>query len=434
MGTTVLVVGAGGFIGRHLVGRLAGEGVCVIPAGRSPARLGRLFPGMRPQACDLARDGVADWLPRLAGVGAVVNLAGLIRDGRGGFAGVHEQGAIALFRACRQAGVRRVIQISALGADEGGSTRYHRTKKAADDVLASLDPTGETMDWAVLRPSLVIGPGNGTGDLLAALGALPWPLRMGPGTWTVQPIHVDDLVEAVLALLRREGPFARRVDCVGPAPMTTDTVTATFRQWLGMAPAPFIPIPRWALAATAWLGDKVGLGPATGESLAMLEAGNTAPVDGFRAAFGFTPRALAQALARHPAGVAERWRARLFFLPAPLRLLLAALWLWTGIVSLGLYPQAGSLELLAGVGLTGGLALGALYGAALLDLAIGLALAVRWRPALVGALSLFLMLGYTAILTVAQPEWWLHPFGPLSKNLAVAGATLAMMALEADHG
>ena len=431
----VLVVGAGGFVGRHLVARLADDGIEVVVAGRSAARLRRTFPGRPAQACDLARDGVEDWRRRLAGVDAVVNLAGLIRDGRtGGFQAVHERGAKALFDACLAAGVGRVVQISALGADEAGVTQYHRTKKAADDHLAGLDPEGRRMDWAVLRPSLIVGPGNQTGDMLAALAAAPLPLRIGPGTWTLQPIHVDDLAEAVLRLLRRDRPFARRIDVVGPAPMTTDEVTLAFRRWLGLDPRPFLTLPRWLLALSARMGDRIGLGSATGESLAMLEAGNTAPAGPFEAAFGFRPRRLDAALARHPATRADRWHARLFFVRDPLRILLALMWIWTGIVSLGLYPVAGSYALLAEAGLSGGIATAALYGAALLDLALGLALLVRWRPVLVGAVQLALMAGYTVVITAAMPELWLHPFGPVSKNLAVAGATLAMMAMEADHG
>ncbi|WP_207484147.1 NAD(P)H-binding protein [Arenibaculum pallidiluteum] len=431
----VLIVGASGFVGRHLVGRLTGDGIDVVVAGRSRERLQQMFPGLAVQPCDLGRDTAQDWQSRLSGIDAVVNLAGLIRDSRGAsFETVHEHGAMALFDGCLTAGVRRVVQVSALGADETGFTRYHRSKKAADDHLAALDPQGRRMDWAVLRPSLLIGPGGQTKELLSALGAAPLPLRMGPGTWMLQPIHVDDLVEAIARLLRRAEPFARRVDVVGPEPMSTDAVTLALRRWLGLRPAPFLPLPRWVLALAAWAGDRIGLGSATRESLAMLEAGNTAPVAPFVRAFGFVPRALPAALARHPATQADLWAARLLFVRDPLRILLALMWIWTAIVSLGLYPLAESYALLARVGITGALAPLALYGAAALDLVLGLALLMRWRPALVGALQIVLMLGYTALITAFLPELWLHPFGPVSKNLAVAGATLAMMALEAEHG
>lgn len=145
-------------------------------------------------------------------------------------------------------------------------------------------------------------------------------------------------------------------------------------------------------------------------------------------------RALPVALARYPAMVADRWRARLLPLAMPLRLLLAAIWLWTGIVSLGLYPVTDSYALLAPMGLMGLSASIALYSGALLDLLLGLALLCRWRPVAIGAAQLVLMTGYTILISVYLPDLWLHPFGALTKNLAIAGATLAMMAMEADNG
>jgi hypothetical protein len=290
------------------------------------------------------------------------------------------------------------------------------------------------MGWAVVRPSLIIGRGGQSTDMFATLAAAPLPLRMGPGSWELQPIHVDDLVEAIVRLLRSEKPLAVRVDAVGPEPMTTDAITLTLRRWLGLRPARFLPIPRALLAVAGWFGERLALGPATRESLAMLEAGNVAAVEPFERTVGFRPQTVALALARHPAAPADRWRARLLFLPVPLRVLLALMWIATGLVSLGLYPAAESYRLLAAVGVTGAAAPVALYGAAVLDLALGTALLVGWRPVLVGAGQLALMAGYSGILTLHLPELWLHPFGPLTKNFAVAGATLAMMALEADRG
>lgn len=430
----ILIVGAGGFVGRHLLARLGDEGDSIIAAGRNPDRLRHLFPDMPTMECDLARDMAADWHPRLAGIDAVINLAGLIRDGAGGFDAVHEQGAKALFDACLGAGVRRVIQLSALGADETGTSRYHRSKKAADDHLATLDPTGHRMDWAILRPSLIIGHGGASTEMFSALAAAPLPLRLGPGTWRVQPIHVDDVVEVIVRLLHRAGPFARRLDLTGPVPMTTDGITLALRNWLGLRPAPLLPLPRGLLALGAVLGDRFGLGPASRDSLAMLAADNVGDDRPMREVLGRPARALPAALARHPAMAADRWRARLLPLAMPLRLLLAAIWIWTGIVSLGLYPVADSYALLAPLGLTGLSAGVALYTGAVLDLALGLALLCRWRPVAVGTAQLILMTGYTLLISLYLPDLWLHPFGAITKNLAVAGATLAMMAMEAENG
>jgi hypothetical protein len=163
----------------------------------------------------------------------------------------------------------------------------------------------------------------------------------------------------------------------------------------------------------------------------MLRRGNVGDPAPLAHVLGRPPRPVVEALALDPATEADRWHARLFFLREPLRVALALLWIATGLVSLGLYPVAESLALLKAVGLSGAPAVLALYGAALADLALGGLLLLRWRPVLVGTAQLGLMLVFTVIITVALPEWWLQPFGPITKNLPVAVATLVMMALEA---
>jgi len=423
----VVIIGAGGFVGRYLVGRLMAEGVRVTAAGRDPARLAQALCGVSTIRCDLAQDTSGDWAPRLLGVDAVVNCAGIIRDG-GRYATVHDKGARALFDACHAGGVRRVVQVSALGTDAGATTRYHLSKRIADDHLAGLDPAGARMDWVVLRPSLIIGRGGQSSALFGALAALPLTPWLGPGRWRVQPIHVDDLVASIMRLLHRETPIAARIDVVGPEPMTTDALTASIRRWLGLAPARVVRLPRWVLAGVT----RLGIGPVTRESLTMLEAGNTGDVEPLIAATGLVPATLDVALARTPATEADRLAARLMPLAPVLRWLLAVVWLAGGIVPLALTPAGTNLALVARVGLTGTPAIAALVAGAFLDIVIGLALLARVRRA---AMAGFVVtLGYTAILATTMPDLWADPFGALVKNAAILGLALAVHALETDHG
>lgn len=100
------------------------------------------------------------------------------------------------------------------------------------------------------------------------------------------------------------------------------------------------------------------------------------------------------------------------------RYALAAVWLVTGIISLGIYPVEDSLKLLARVGFHGTFAVVTLYFEALLDIAIGLLTLTKpsqwlWR------LQTTIIVGYTAVISVFLPEFWLHPFGPLLKNLPI---------------
>lgn len=422
----VFVAGASGFIGRHIVHALLREGHEVV-AGVHRTSPFRDVPGVESVSADFTHHlSPDDWLLRLSGVEAVVNAVGIIAERRNSrFDELHRDAPIALFEACRRAGVRKVIQISALGADDSAFSRYHLSKKAADDFLASTE-----LDWSILQPSLVFGPDGQSSALFCALAALPLIPLVGDGGQKIQPVHVDDLVEVVLRLLKPEAPTRLRLPVVGPAPMTVLECLATFRHWLGFGKPRFVQVPyRWVLAVADRLGA-VTAGPFNGEALRMLQRGNTGNPDLLSARLGLRTEDLESALRRRPASSAERIYARLFFIIPALRYALALLWIWSGLTSAFLFPRSESLGLLAATGITGSAAPWVLYGAAALDLLLGVALLVRFHVVLVGMLQLVAMLAYTAVITVSLPEFWLHPFAPIAKNIPIFVATLALIAAE----
>ncbi|HWU04548.1 MAG TPA: NAD(P)H-binding protein, partial [Novosphingobium sp.] len=353
----VMIVGCG-FIGRHLAGCLRAKGCAVTMAGRRGADV----------ACDLARDDAAIWAERLRGQNALVNCAGVLAAGAD-YDGVHAHGAIALFDGAALAGVKRVIQTSSLGASDG-TTAYHRSKRIADEHLTTLD-----LNWAVVRPSLVVGRGGRSTALFSAMAALPQMPDIGGGM--VQPIAIDDLVEAIWRLLQQPLPMGLVVDAVGPEPMRIVDLMALLRRWLGIGAASSLPVPRWLLRAVALLG----IGPMTRDSLTMLEAGNAAPVGPFVATLGFAPQPIAQALDRAPATQGDLLAARLLPLQPLLRGLLAAVWLAGGLVPLLLTPMASNTRLLARLGLAGKAAIGTVWAGSLADMGVALALILRWRAA-----------------------------------------------------
>lgn len=414
----ILIVGGTGFIGRHITGALTDAGFDVSAVGRA--------------VIDLACDTEVSFRSRVAGYDQVINCAGLARDRRGlAMAAVHGEGAAKLFRACRDAGVRRLLHISALGVANRGDTGFQRTKAAAEDALRHVDPAGERLDWCVLRPSVVIGRGGASTALFTALAALPLMPRIGPGTWQIQPVHVSDLAELVVQLVRREEPLPRFLDVVGPEPMSTDALLAALRRWLALPPRPVLPVPEAALMPITILGDRLMNAPVGPDMVAMLRRGNTGDPRPFAAALGRRARPLSQALALHPASQADRWHARLFLIRPLLRWSLGLLWVVTALLSFGLYPVAESYRMLAEVGLEGVPASMALYGAATLDLVLGVLLLARWHPVAVGLAMLVTMAAFTLIALGLPEAYWLHPFAPLLKNLPIMAATLAMMAMEA---
>src|SRR5439155_26090049 len=93
------------------------------------------------------------------------------------FRALHDEGPRALFAACRESGVTRVVQVSALGADAEAASAFHRSKRAADDFLLSLPLRG-----VVVQPSLVFGVGGASAELFTRLAALPLVPLPGGGT------------------------------------------------------------------------------------------------------------------------------------------------------------------------------------------------------------------------------------------------------------
>jgi hypothetical protein len=178
------------------------------------------------------------------------------------------------------------------------------------------------------------------------------------------------------------------------------------------------------------LGESFTDAPVTRDTWRLLSAGNTGDPALLASLLGRAPLDLDEGLARHPATAADRRHGRLYALARPLRWSLAFLWIVSGLVSLGLFPLADSLALLARAGV-GELAFPVLIATALVDIAVGSMLLGRRRAVWAGALSVALILGYTAVISVALPEFWLHPLGPVAKNVPLVFATLVMMGWEA---
>ncbi|BBL70208.1 oxidoreductase [Methylogaea oryzae] len=402
------------------------QGHEVVAATRRPEALIGL-PGCTPLALDFAKHTEPErWLPHLQGVDAVVNCVGIIaEDKRNRFDDLHRRAPVALFQACVQAGIEKVVQISALGADETAFSRYHLSKKAADDYLA-----GTHLDWAILQPSLVYGPGGASLALFSAMAALPLTPLIGDGRQPLQPVCVDDLVETVLRLLHKDAPTRLRLVVVGPRPVTMAEMLAALRRWLGKRAAPTLSAPFGLVVAMGEIIGRLAASPLNGDALRMLQRGNTGDASGLAALLGRPPRSLEQALADRPARQAERRYAGLFFLLPALRCALGFMWLWSGFTSAFLYPQAGSYALLAGVGIADAAAPWALYGASLLDGLLGLAFLCNYRVKTAGLLQLGMTLVYSLVIGWCLPEFLIHPFAPLVKNLPLMAATCMILATE----
>ncbi len=278
----VLVTGASGFIGSHLASALRAAGYVVVESRR------RIDDATAAVQADFTRDlSARDWMPKLAGIDAVVNAVGILREhGDQTFERIHKRAPQALFTACVAAGVRRIVQISALGADRG-VTRYFLSKRAADDYLATLP-----LEWTIVRPALVFGAGGANTRLFTTLARLPIVPLPGGGEQRVQPLYIDDLTEAVVRVLGEATLDRTRIELVGPQTLSLRELIARLRASMLLGPPRFLAIPMPLVRIGASVAGLSAQSPLDRETLAMLEAGTRGDSATIRQLLGREPRAV----------------------------------------------------------------------------------------------------------------------------------------------
>ena len=228
----------------------------------------------------------AVWQPRLTGVDAVVNAVGILRQAPGqSFSALHIQTPRALFAACAEMGIDKVVQISALGADDGARSRYHVSKANADRYLMSLP-----LAWVILQPSLVFGEGGASARLFTTLASLPVVPLPGAGAQRVQPVHVDD-VAALCVNALADASIARRViPVVGPRAYSVRELSLEVRRRLGLVPTRALAVPEAVMHLAGRFAERVARIPLDTETLQMLARGNEASTEAMTAALGRAPR------------------------------------------------------------------------------------------------------------------------------------------------
>jgi uncharacterized protein YbjT (DUF2867 family) len=411
----VLILGATGLIGSHALQTLRAAGCAVTGLSRRRPATERDW--LEADFGSLTTE--QDWLPLLQGYDAVINCVGIIREGRDGdFDRLHRAAPVAVFGACEKLGVRRVVQVSALGSHPAAATGYWRSKGAAE-----VDLMARNLQSTIIRPSLVYGDDGASSvmfRMLATLPALMMPMAHGA---KVQPIHVDDLAQVIVKLVLSEQAPLREMAVVGPRATSMAGYLGDLRQGMQAAPALVLDLPLPIARAVARVAALIPSSALTPESLLMLEqsadGSNTADAAATIALLGHKPRDPA-----HFARPAQRIGAVWDWASTLITLTMAALWLLTAAVSWFGWPHQESHAWLAACGVPAVAQEALLLAACVTDAVIGLLLLLRPRRWLWAA-QLALVGGYTAMMSIFLPGFWLHPFGPLSKNLPL----LALMFL-----
>jgi NADH dehydrogenase len=212
----IAVLGGSGFIGRYVVKRLAGRGEVLAVGGRRASEAGFLkLKGEVGQVglVNIAIDDEAVLPAFLAGKDALINCVGILQEhGRQSFDRVHHTAPARLARLAREAGVERLIHISAIGADPRSSSAYARSKAAGEQAVKDAFPTA-----TILRPSIVFGPEDDFFNRFAALATIsPVVPLIGGGETRFQPVYVGDVADAVIRALDDPAAAGRTYELGGP--------------------------------------------------------------------------------------------------------------------------------------------------------------------------------------------------------------------------
>ncbi len=266
------VFGGSGFIGRYVVQRLAMQDYVVRVVTRDPdsanflhtqGRVGQIVP-LGASLSEEAAVGRA-----VVGADVVVNLVGILAERRpGDFRRIHADAPGLVARCARVAGVRRLVHVSAIGADAASPSLYAQSKAAGEAAIREAFP-----DVTILRPSVVFGPEDQFFNRFAAMARLLPFMPVVSGGSRFQPVFVGDVADAAAAVIAREDSQGRVYELGGPRVMTMREVLrfvleATRRR------KPMIDMPMGLMRTQARLLERLPNPPITQDQLLLLERDN----------------------------------------------------------------------------------------------------------------------------------------------------------------
>ena len=294
----VTIFGGSGFLGRHIVQRLAQAGYRVRVPTRKPSLANHLTPAGKVGQIALMRADIRneqDVAAAVEGSDIVINLVGILKEGGGRtFDAMHADGAGIVARAAAKAGARRLIHISAIGAKKDSRSAYARSKAEGERQVREAFPAA-----TILRPSIVFGLGDGFFVRFASLmrlSQLVFPL-FGSGVTKFQPVFVGDVALAVAHALADDRTRGKIYELGGPAVYSFEELLTLIAGVTERKPF-FLPIPFFLLDAVAALTGWLPFAPVTLDQARLLrvdnvvKAGADAASVGTLADLGIRPTAL----------------------------------------------------------------------------------------------------------------------------------------------
>jgi uncharacterized protein YbjT (DUF2867 family) len=280
----LVLLGGTGFVGRALAQRLRADGheVRVLSRNLAAHRVRLLAPGVDLRECNV-HDPV-QLRAAVAGCDAVVNLIGILNeagdDGRG-FHRVHVELTHSLIAACKDAGVRRLLQMSALNAGRGHSHYLASRGEAEAQVKAS------GLDWTIFQCSVIFGPGDGLfGRFAGLLRGLP-VIPLARPNCRFAPVYLGDVVEAMTRALSDPASIGQTYELYGPEVYTLREIVRLTARQLGLRRW-VLPLPDAVARAQGWFFDFVPGKPFSSDNYRSLRTDSVGGIDGLHR-LGITP-------------------------------------------------------------------------------------------------------------------------------------------------
>ncbi len=242
--SSILVLGGTGFVGRVVCEHLAercNSGQITVPTRRAAhGNAVRLLPTVQVVQGNVHDE--ATLVRLVAGHDAVINLVAILHGSPAAFDHVHVQLPRRLAQACRDAGVRRLLHVSALGVGKdvaSAPSNYLRSKTAGEHVLEQAG-----LQLTMFRPSVIFGAEDAFLNLFAKLQALAPVMPLAGSDARFQPVWVDDVARAIVTALDRADTIGKTYECTGPSVYTLSELVRLAGRWSGHE-RPQIPLPEF---------------------------------------------------------------------------------------------------------------------------------------------------------------------------------------------
>lgn len=272
----ILLFGSSGFIGKKATQILANHHTLVTPSSRD-------IDFTKADTLDLAK--IAHLMQN---VDIVINMVGVMSHDKSLMENVHHVSPIKIANIAKLQGVKKWVNLSALGADENSKIAFVGSKGRGDNALLALND--ERFRVKIARPSIVFGRGGASSELFLTLAKLPVIVFPNGGKFAIQPVSVDDVAQGLVNLALSDDDLPDVINFTGEKVLTLAEYLSVLRtQMLHKNPPNILSLPMPLAKLSACLlqpfSNMINL-----DSLVLLENGNTADNEDFSRLLGYQPR------------------------------------------------------------------------------------------------------------------------------------------------